>query len=241
MSSELTQLFYGQIRQSEEGSRGQQDAAIGIVVDNKDPDKLARVKVKIPTLNDQETTWWAPLVALGAGKERGWLFLPELDDEVLVLFEQGEQNRPMVIGAMWNGKDTPADKNDGANERMSFVSREGSKIVLDNDKKEIVVEDGGGLGKVTIKEDKIVIEAAENDVCIQAPKGDLNVVAKEFQGEASEKFHITAKAGAKISSDAKMTIDGGSLLKIHGATTSINPGGVPTATEVSEGDVSESD
>lgn len=235
----LAQLFYRQIRQTEQRSNRVYDAVVGIVVDNKDPDKLARVKIKIPSLNSDETTWWAPLVSLGAGKDRGWFFLPEIDDEVLILFEEGEMNRPMVIGALWNGKDAPPDTNAGANERRSIVSREGSKITMDDDKKEIVIEDGTGFGKITIKEDKILIEATQNDVCVQAPAGDLNIVAKEFKGEASQNFHIQANAAAKISSDGKITIKGGSMLKIHGATTSFNSGAA-SASEVSEGDVADS-
>lgn len=215
------------------------DAVIGLVVDNKDPDKLARVKIKIPSLNADETTWWAPLVSLGAGKERGWLFLPEIDDEVLVLFEAGEMNRPLVIGALWNGKDTPADSNDGENERRSITSREGSKITLDDKEEQIIIEDGGGLGKITITKDKIMIEASQNDVCVQAPAGDLNIVANELKAEASQNFQMQATAAAKLSSDAKVTIKGGSMLKIHGATTSIN-GGAASASEVSEGDVADS-
>lgn len=240
LPTSLTQLFYRQIRHTEERSNRVYDAVIGIVVDNKDPDKLARVKIKIPSLNPDETTWWAPLVSLGAGNERGWFFLPEIDDEVVIMFEQGEMNRPMVIGALWNGKDAPSDANDGANERRSFTSREGSVITLDDDKKEILIEDGGGLGKITIKEDKIEIEASQNDVCMQAPMGDFNIVANEFKGEASQNFQIQATAGANVSSDAKITLKAGSMLKIHGATTSINPGGVSPATEVSEGDVADS-
>lgn len=239
LPSTLSQLFYKQIRDTSERSNRVYDPVIGVVVDNKDPDKLARVKIKIPSLGMTETTWWAPLVSLGAGKDRGWFFLPEIDDEVLVMFESGEMNRPMVIGALWNGKDAPADKNDGANERRSIVSREGSKIVLDDDKKEITIEDGTGLGKITIKEDKIIIEATQNDVCVQAPMGELNIVAKEFKGEATQNFHIQANAAAKMSSDGKVTIKGGSMLKIHGATTSIN-GGAAAAGETSEGDVADS-
>lgn len=238
LPSTLSQLFYRQIRQTEQRSNRVWNAVIGLVVDNKDPEKLARIKIKIPSLNSDETTWWAPLVSLGAGKERGWLFLPEIDDEVVVMFESGEMNRPMVIGALWNGKDTPSDQNDGENERRSITSREGSKIILDDKEEQIVIEDGGGLGKITITKDKIIIEASENDVCVQAPMGELNIVANEFKGEASQNFQIQATAAAKLSSDAKVTINGGNLLKIHGATTSLN-GGASAASEVSEGDVAD--
>ena len=234
----LAQLFYRQIRQTEQGSNRVYEAVIGIVVDNKDPDKHARLKIKIPTLNADETTWWAPMVALGAGNERGWFFLPEIDDEVLVMFEAGDMNRPIILGQLWNGKDVPPDGNDGENERRSIFSREGSKITLDDKEEQILIEDGGGLGKITITKDKIMIEASSNDVCMQAPLGDVNIVAKEFKGEASQNFQVQATAAAKVGSDGKINIKGGSMLKIHGATTGINSGGA-SAGDTSEGDVAD--
>ena len=37
----------------------------------------------------------------GAGKNRGWFFIPEPEDEVLVVFEHGDLNRPLIIGSLW--------------------------------------------------------------------------------------------------------------------------------------------
>lgn len=231
----LVNLFYRQIREAEARSHKVYEPVIGLVVDNKDPDKLARVKIKIPSLSSEETSWWAPLVSLGAGKERGWFFLPEKDDEVLVLFEHGDINRPMVIGAIWNGKDAPPDSNGGGNERRSFVSRNGSKIVFDDDQGTLSFEDGDGKGKVTIsKENKITIESATGDVCVQAPSGELNIVANELQSEGTMNFHLDSGSGTKLSSDAKITVKGGMSLKVQGSTVDINPGGVGAASAVSD-------
>jgi uncharacterized protein involved in type VI secretion and phage assembly len=212
-------LFFQQIRDAEERADKIYEAVIGVVVDNKDDKKLARVKVKFPSLPGDDTSKWAPIVSLGAGKDRGWFFLPEIDDEVLVMFEHGDFNRPIVIASIWNGKDKPADKNDGGNERRMFASREGSKIVLDDDQGTVTVEDGKGDGKITIsKDNKITIESSSGDVCAQAPSGDLVVVANEIMLDASTNLKIEAATDCKVSSDGKITVDGGSLLKANGAT-----------------------
>lgn len=83
---------------------------VGIVTDNKDPKGWGRVKVKFPTLTEEHTSNWARVVAIGAGPNRGFDCLPEINDEVLVGFEHGDIHRPYVIGGVWNGKDAPPEK-----------------------------------------------------------------------------------------------------------------------------------
>jgi uncharacterized protein involved in type VI secretion and phage assembly len=82
---------------------------IGIVTNNVDPKKWGRVRVKLPALTEEHETYWARVVGAGAGAKRGFDCLPEIDDEVLVGFEQGDIHRPYVIGGVWNGKDAPPE------------------------------------------------------------------------------------------------------------------------------------
>jgi phage protein D len=84
-----------------------QTLLIGIVSNNKDPKKWGRVRVKFPTLTEEHESDWARIVAIGAGANRGFDCLPEVNDEVLVGFEHGDIHRPFVIGGVWNGKDAP--------------------------------------------------------------------------------------------------------------------------------------
>src|SRR4029079_14639922 len=74
---------------------------LGIVVDNKDggDNPGYRVKIKFPWLNDQETSFWARIAVPMAGLDRGTYVLPEIDDQVLVVFEHGDVEGPLVIGA----------------------------------------------------------------------------------------------------------------------------------------------
>ena len=73
------------------------------------PDGLGRIKVKFPWLSDSLESDWARIVYPGAGKERGFMFTPEVDDEVIVCFEHGDFRRPYVLGGLFNGVDKPKD------------------------------------------------------------------------------------------------------------------------------------
>ncbi|MEM6592300.1 MAG: phage baseplate assembly protein V, partial [Cyanobacteria bacterium P01_C01_bin.73] len=84
----------------------------GIVTNNQDPEGMGRVRVRFPTLSPQSDgsgheSNWARVVSLGAGSDRGFFCLPEIDDEVLVGFEHGDIHRPYVLGNLWNGTDAP--------------------------------------------------------------------------------------------------------------------------------------
>ena len=63
---------------------------VGVVTNNQDPEGMGRVKVKFPWLSDEDESNWARVAAPMAGKERGFYFLPEVEDEVLVAFEHGD-------------------------------------------------------------------------------------------------------------------------------------------------------
>src|SRR6185295_3954023 len=113
---------------------------LGIIVDNKDggDNPGYRVKVKFPWLNDQETSFWARIAVPMAGPERGTYVLPEIDDQVLVVFEHGDVERPIVIGAMWSKKQEPVEVNDSAKNKKN-------KIVLDSVNKIIKLESDGDI------------------------------------------------------------------------------------------------
>lgn len=127
-----------------------QTLLVGIVTDNKDPKGWGRVRVWFPTLtpqagSDAHASYWARVVAAGAGLLRGFDCLPEINDEVLVAFEHGDIHRPYVIGGVWNGKDAPPEKvqdsvADGKVRLRTFKTRTGHKF-------QFVEEDKGSVKK----------------------------------------------------------------------------------------------
>ena len=81
---------------------------VGIVTNTQDKDKgEGRVKLKLPAISGEMETDWARVATPGAGALRGAVFLPEVNDEVLVGFEGGDLRRPVVLGGLYNGKDKP--------------------------------------------------------------------------------------------------------------------------------------
>jgi uncharacterized protein involved in type VI secretion and phage assembly len=239
--TELQHLLAQQVIAERWESHKLNEAVIGIVTDNKDPDKLARVKVKLPVLTSQLTTFWLPIVMLGAGKNRGWFFIPEVDDEVLVMFEHGDPNRGIVIGALWNGVDKPPEKNDGKNERRVIKSRQGSRVMFDDDKDQIFIEDGTGKGKITFdaKNNKIIIEALVGDVALQAPTGELKIVSKETVMKAGQNVEGNVGQAFSIGSNAKFSLAGQSTIQLTGSpNVMINSGGSgPSAADSTPKDV----
>ena len=76
---------------------------IAIVTNVDDPEKRARIKVKMPWFSENDESDWARLCAPVSGPDRGMLFVPEVGDEVLVAFEHGDMRMPIIVGGLWNG------------------------------------------------------------------------------------------------------------------------------------------
>ncbi|QZZ22021.1 phage tail protein [Leptothermofonsia sichuanensis E412] len=191
---------------------------IGIVTNNQDPDKLGRVKVKFPWLSQEDESNWARIASPMAGGDRGTFFLPEVDDEVLVAFEQGDLRFPYILGALWNGKDTPpATNEDGKNNIRMIKSRSGHTIRLnDEDGKEMIeIIDKKGENKITIdtSKDSITITTAK-DITLSAPQGSIKLDA--------QKIELKSSADTKIETGAGMDIKANATMNIKGATINLN-------------------
>lgn len=184
---------------------------IGVVADLDDPERLGRVRVKLPHLADQMSDWSRQATPMG-GHERGLFFRPEVGDEVLVACEQGDPRRTIVVGALWSKVDPPPadDGNAIDNNWRFFRSRSGHVLKFDDtsgaERIEIVGSGGDHTLVIDVSGRKIEISCASGDVSISAPVGKVAIDANEVA--------ITAKS--------RMTLDGGAALTVKGATVAIN-------------------
>lgn len=186
---------------------------VGIVTDNNDPDKLGRVKVKFPWLADDYESFWSRLVQLGAGPDSGGMFIPEVDDEVLVGFEHGDISRPYVIGGLWNGKDKPRLGDDlfdhGKVKRRGFVSRRGHRFVF--------FDDPGQSGIAMLTADgnvKLALKETGSEVHLVC-KGKVVV-------EAQGNVDITSKGSVSIEGSAGLTLKSNGTVEIKGSLIKLN-------------------
>jgi uncharacterized protein involved in type VI secretion and phage assembly len=206
---------------------------MGIVTDNKDPDKMHRVKVKFPWLSDQDESWWARIGTPMSGGGRGMYFLPEVDDEVLVAFEHGDMRFPYVVGSLWNGKDSPpANNSDGKNNIRLIHSRSGHLIRLDDtdgDEKVEVIDKTGG-NSITIKSsDNSMTLVCTGRMKLQAngiditSESDINIQANTTLNMTSQApMSIEGSSTVSIQADATMSVQASATLTIQGALVTIN-------------------
>jgi uncharacterized protein involved in type VI secretion and phage assembly len=212
-------------------SQGRVGLVIGVVTDNKDPDGLCRVKVKFPWLSKDHASDWARLVTPGGGPKYGLQFIPEVNDEVLVGFEQGNINYPYVLGGLWNGTDAPPIKSnvssvlDGGKVKQRIIrSRTGHIITLDDSDNAPYIEIVDNTGKNTIKLDaknnKLTVHL-EGDMLFEATKGDIMLKAKTVTVEASDALKMKGKSLDAEASQAA-NIKAGSDLKLKGMSADIS-------------------
>jgi uncharacterized protein involved in type VI secretion and phage assembly len=117
---------------------------MGRITDNHDPEALGRVKVEFVMLGADSPQRWCHVSAPAAGGDRGIFFMPEIGDEVLVIFDHGDFNHGFIIGYPWNPVQMPPSTHPG--ERM-IRSREGHTIRL------VDAEPNGGNHGALIIED----------------------------------------------------------------------------------------
>lgn len=192
---------------------------IGLVIDNRDPQGLGRVQVRLPGASDAQIGYWARQAVLMGGAKRGTFFLPEVGDEVLVAFEAGDRTRAYVLGALWNGQDPPPDSNaKGANNLRFIKSRSGHLIRLD---------DTGGAEKIEIIDksgsNSLTIDTASNTITITS-SADVNIEAAQGTIKLSaQKIEISSAAETKVEAQGGLTLDGSpGTTVIKGTTVNLN-------------------
>lgn len=175
------------LNESHQGRSGEsrmQGGMIAKVVDNVDPEDRYRVRVSFPWLSDQyakDTTsdgseskvqsHWARITSLMTGGDMGGVWLPEIDDEVMVVFEEGDFGRPIVVGSLWNGEkssprkltyspdqtevDVPNNQQGGENNFRFFRSRMGHSLAF------VDKEGNGGVSIRSAKSAELYIDDAD--------------------------------------------------------------------------------
>jgi phage protein D/phage baseplate assembly protein gpV len=159
---------------------------IAVVTKNDDPDKLGRVKVKYPWMDDKAESFWARIARPAAGKDAGFLWIPDIDEEVVVGFEQGDLAYPLILGSLWNGQ---------AKMPSSLMSH------IDNGKVQV-------HGIVSPAGHKIMFYDESGDAGIMLITADENVIVKLGQGAKELSISCGSAIKIKATGDLEMKADG---------------------------------
>lgn len=203
-----------------------------IVSDIKDPQKLGRVKLTIPWLDGQYTTGWARLVQPSAGADRGAVLIPEVGDEVLVGFTDGNLDAAYVLGGLHNGKDKlpkleaePVDSGNGQVVVRALVSRTGHRLELietPNGADGVLLATGDGKFTLRLDKKNQVIEVisdgkvkvtAKNGISVDSGSGPLELTG--------QKVTVTSKTDVGIEGSGQVSVKGSAGASMEGATVKV--------------------
>ena len=182
-----------------------------VVVSNDDPKKQGRVQVKMNWQSGDMKTSWIRVMTPDAGMSdkvstnRGFVFIPEKDDIVLVGFRHDDPNRPFVMGSLFNGNTGAGG--DSGNKKKSLTTRSGCTITIDDDKGSILITDPSG-SKVLLGGDKTITIDSEEKITLHS---------KVIEIHADEKIDANGKTEASMTSD-KIKIDGTTETAIKSST-----------------------
>lgn len=209
----------------------------GIVVQNKDPDNLNRIKVRLPWLDqgDTDQTHWAQLMTPMEGQKYGWYTLPDIEDVVAVLFLSGDTSQPIVIGGVWSTADpSPEPNEDGKDNFRGYRSRSGHRMVLDDsaggtkiwvaDKttKNMIgvgkfAKDGAGPNICAVWKPPM---SGESGVSVSTMEGKMEITAKTKLSIKAQNIKINAKTTIDIKAGTDFQMEGTSAAKLTSSDNS---------------------
>jgi uncharacterized protein involved in type VI secretion and phage assembly len=212
----------------------------GVVTNIEDPDKIGRVKVKFPSLSSSDESDWARVLSVGGGPETGIEWLPEVNDEVMVAFEQGDLRYPVVLGGVWSKKNKPPIATTAKTVVMhTMKTKAGHKIEMsdgDSDpKKFVAITCADEKTKINLAHDKIEIEANSKPLTIKSGQASIAFDASGNITITGQKVTIEAKMdltlnGLNVKAEAKaqMGLKATGPFKAEGAMANLESQGITT-------------
>ncbi|MFG5719401.1 VgrG-related protein [Streptomyces murinus] len=211
--------------------------AIGVVTDVREPGgaQNGAVRLKFPWLDDTYVSDWVRTVQWG-GKGGGGVVSPEVNDEVLVGFEQGLLDSPYVIGGLYNGVDTPSkhdvpliDGTSGKVNRRSIVSRSGHRVELldprsgpsgvrlrtGDERMEVMLDDRNDRITLTVyaaggRRALTSVRLDEHGITLDAGTGKVSVKGASVDIDGTNSVKMSGRS-ATVSGQTDLTLDGGLL------------------------------
>ncbi len=189
-----------------------------IVMENADPETLGRIRVQFPW---QPSTYspWIRIAQPHSGTNKGFHFIPEIGEEVMVGFEGNNVEMPFVIGSLYNGTLKVDEFNTDTNDAKVIRTRSGHTIELndkDGEEKINIYDNEGSIITFDTANKSLIINSAEN----------IDIAAKNINISAEENIVLGAKGNIDIAAEGDLNeqAKGNIALQSTGDTTVVSSG-----------------
>ena len=195
------------------------ETQMATVLSNADPQGKGRVRVRMNWQTDGMQTGWVRVMTPDGGSSsdvksnRGFVFIPEVGDQVLLGFRHGDPARPYVMGSLFNG--VTGSGGFAANHKKSLTTRSGSTVTFDDTAHTILLQ--------TTRANKIFIDELNGTITISSAE-EVNVNTKNVNINASENMNVNVgknftmqvgeQSSVNIGKDSSLSINGSSVLSI---------------------------
>ena len=216
---------------------------IAIVIDNVDPSKMHRIKVKFTTdtLGGRNShSSWCRMLTPMAGGNRGMVILPDIGTEVVVGFAYRSMT-PYILGAVYNGVDLPEPyrNDDCLNNVRVFWSRNDHMVVFDDTEGAEKVGFGAqapnrldvtsaGMHGVLDSSQRVLSHQSDGDTIVEAGQ-TISIRCANFRLDAEASIDIESGNTTTVASGSSALIDGGTEASFNASAIQLNPSS-PAAT-----------
>jgi type VI secretion system secreted protein VgrG len=188
---------------------------IAEVVDNKDPEKIGRVKVKFYWQNNDAESVWIRVSTLYSGTGKGILFTPEVGAQIIVGYQHGDPSQPVMLGSLYPKTDGESYTSDSNNLKM-IQTRGGNYITFDDtDNEQRIILSNENNDKTTLslsfKNDGSIEIKTQGSLSLEGK--DISIKSQTLKIEADQTIEMEAQQGTKIKS-AQFKVDANASLEM---------------------------
>lgn len=180
----------------------------GVVTDIQDPEQQGRVKLAFPWLSDTYVSRWAPVAQASAGVGSGFLVLPDVGSIAIVGFEQGDFNRPLVLGFMYNAV------HEALAEGMVQEGIVNQRRLMSTERNQVTLWDGEELSGIYIatgdEAQQIVIDQNAATITINS-EGTITIAGASIEINAEGDVSITSEADISFTTEGELSITASSI------------------------------
>lgn len=189
---------------------------VGLVTNNNDPAQQGRVKVRFPWLDDHGESDWVRIAGIGPSSDTGLVMLPNVNDQVLVAFEHGDFNRPIIMGSLQQetSESSTIHTENGQTVHASWRTSGGHDVTMAHNSRENYLQistHSGHTVRLDESQQKLTITSANGQTIV------LDDRTQQIRIESSGDVAVQAQGNVKMQAGRDLELTAVNQLNLRGA------------------------